>query len=99
MTRRVTLIQGGGSGFDQVPAVLAVLRAAGVSIDWDEHLAGWASLEKGGLAVPEALLRSVRENKLALKTKLLPPPGEPGARKKEAGNFNVQFRRELGLFA
>jgi isocitrate dehydrogenase (NAD+) len=79
--------------------VLAVLRAAGVTIDWDEHLAGWASLEKGGEALPEALLRSVRENKRALKTKLLPPPGEPGVRKKEPANFNVRFRRELGLFA
>ncbi len=99
MPLRVTLIQGGGGGFDQVPAVKAVLHAAGVDLDWDEHLAGWASMEKGGEALPEALLRSVRENRLALKTKLLPPPGEPGLRKKETGNFNVQFRRELGLFA
>jgi isocitrate dehydrogenase (NAD+) len=99
MGLRVTLIQGGGSGSDQVPAVRAVVRAAGVDVDWDEHLAGWASLEKGGEALPAALLRSVRETGLALKTKLLPPPGEPGPRRKEGENFNVRFRRELGLFA
>jgi isocitrate dehydrogenase (NAD+) len=90
---RVTLIQGGGAGLDQVPAVRRILEAAGVHLDWDEHLAGLASLERGGPALPEAMLRSVRETGLALKTKLLSPPGPP------AGNFNVLFRRELGLFA
>ncbi len=99
MALKVTLIQGGGSGFDQVPAVKDVLAAAGVAVDWDEHLAGWASMEKGGEALPAALLASVRANKLALKTKLLPPPGGPGPRKQEAANLNVRFRRELGLFA
>src|SRR5205823_3606013 len=54
---------------------------------------GQASLERGGAALPEAMLRAVRDNGLALKSKLLSPPGPP------AGNFNVRFRRELGLFA
>src|SRR5437660_5086943 len=93
MNLRVTLIQGGGAGFDQVPAVQRILKAAGVDIDWDEHLAGLPSLERGGVALPESMIRSVRSTGLALKTKLLSPPGPP------AGNCNVQFRRELGLFA
>jgi isocitrate dehydrogenase (NAD+) len=103
MALRVTLIQGGGSGLDQVPAVQAVLRAAGVDVDWDEHLAGWAALERGGPALPPDLIDSVRRNKLALKTKLLPPPGKTGPEArvlhKEAINFNVQLRKALGLFA
>ncbi len=99
MALRVTLVQGGGAGFDQVPAVRAILEAAGCRIDWDEHLAGWASMERGGLPLPEALLRSIRDRGLALKTKLLPPPGVAGAPHKETVNFNVQLRRELGLFA
>lgn len=93
MATRVTLIQGGGIGYDQAPAVQTILKAAGVSIEWDEHLAGQASLEKGGKPLPDAMLRSVRETGLALKTKLLSPPGPP------KGNFNVQFRQALGLFA
>jgi isocitrate dehydrogenase (NAD+) len=93
MTLRVTLIQGGGAGLDQVPAVRRIQEAAGVRIEWDEHLAGQASLELGGPALPPAMLASVRQNGLALKTKLLSPPGPP------ARNFNVLFRRELGLFA
>ena len=100
MTLKVTLVQGGGIGLDQVPAVKRVLSAAGVQIEWDEYLAGWASLERGGSALPAEMLQSVRATGLALKTKLLPPPGAaPGPIQKEAGNFNVQFRRELGLFA
>jgi isocitrate dehydrogenase (NAD+) len=41
----------------------------------------------------------VRENSLALKTKLLPPPGDSSPTRKQASNFNVLLRRELGLFA
>ena len=99
MALRVTLAQGGGSGLDQVPAVRSVLQAAGADIEWDEHLAGWAALEQGGAAIPETLLRSVRETGLVLKTKLLPPPGPTAGPRPEKVNFNVQFRRELGLFA
>jgi isocitrate dehydrogenase (NAD+) len=93
MSVRVTLVQGGGAGFDQVPAVKHVLEAAGVRIDWDEHLAGLASLKRGGDPLPLAMLDSVRANGVALKTMLQSPPGPP------RGNWNVQFRHELGLFA
>jgi isocitrate dehydrogenase (NAD+) len=93
MAPRVTLVQGGGLGFDQVPAVKRVLGAAGVRIDWDEHVAGLASLERGGEPLPRALLDSVRASGVALKTMLLSPPGPARA------NWNVQFRHDLGLFA
>jgi isocitrate dehydrogenase (NAD+) len=93
MTLRVTLVQGGGPGVDQALAVKRVLEAAGVRIDWDEHLAGQAAVERGGVPLPEAVLQSVRANGLALKTMLLSPPDAP------QGNINVAFRRELGLYA
>jgi len=96
MTLNVTLIQGGGMGLDQVPAVQRIVAAAGVAIAWDEHLAGAAALEAGQPALPPALLDSVRRTGLALKTKLLPPTTKPGGR---PVNFNVKLRQELGLFA
>ena len=102
MSLRVTLIQGGGVGYDQVPAVKRVLEAAGVDISWDEHLAGLPALEQGGVALPAEMLRAVRETGLALKTKLLMPPGTPalqGGRLARVRNFNIQFRHALGLFA
>ncbi len=93
MSFKVTLIQGGGTGYDQVPAVKAILEQAGVAVEWDEHLAGQAAVERGQPALSEALLQSVRANGVALKTMLLSPPGGP------QGNYNVRLRRELGLFA
>src|SRR5438128_4300092 len=89
---RVTLIRGGGIGVDQVAAVKEILSAAGATIEWQEYLGGIAALEGGEPALPDAMLRSVRETGLALKTKLLSPRGH------SSGNFNVQFRKELGLF-
>ncbi len=93
MSLRVTLAQGGGIGFDQVPAVKRILAEAGVDIDWDDHLAGLAAVEQGLPALSEAMLQSVRRTGLALKTKILLPPRGPH------GNYNVEFRKALGLFA
>jgi isocitrate dehydrogenase (NAD+) len=93
MPLKVTLVQGGGGGFDQAPAVKRILEAAGADIVWDEHLAGHAAVERGQPALSEAMLRSVRETGLALKTKLLVPADA------QRINYNVQFRRALGLYA
>lgn len=93
MSLRVTLIQGGGIGYDLVPAVQHILAKAGVSISWDEHLAGGEAVGRGQEALPEAMLRSIRQNGMALKTKLLPTPEAPHT------NYNVQLRRQLGMFA
>lgn len=93
MSLRVTLIHGGGRAGQQAAAVRDIVQAAGVHVRWDEFLAGAASAEGGGAPLPAEMLESVRSNGVALKTKLGPPPERDG------GNYNVQFRRELGLFA
>jgi isocitrate dehydrogenase (NAD+) len=92
MALRVTLVQGGGVGLDQVPAVKRILEAAGVRIDWEEHLAGQAAVALGQPALSDKMLESVRQNGLALKTKLLVSPHANV-------NYNVAFRRALNLFA
>src|SRR5471032_1368419 len=93
MSLRVTLIQGGEIGHDLVPAVKRVLEAAGVAIDWDEHVAGYEAIKQGLDPLPAPMLESVRRNGLALKTKLMPDPAKPLV------NYNVQLRRTLQLFA
>ncbi len=93
MSLRVTLIQGGEIGHDVVPAVKRVIAAAGVAIDWDEHVAGHEAIRQGLDPLPAPMLESVRRNGLALKTKLLSSPDKPNV------NYNVQLRRSLGLFA
>jgi isocitrate dehydrogenase (NAD+) len=90
---KVTLIQGGGIGYDQVPAVQRILAAAGAALEWEEHLAGLAAVQQGLPPLSDELLGSVRRTGLALKTKLLFPHHGP------QGNYNVQLRRALGLFA
>ncbi|MGF1579153.1 MAG: isocitrate/isopropylmalate family dehydrogenase [Gemmataceae bacterium] len=90
---KVTLVQGGGAGFDQVPAVRKILDAAGAKVEWDEHLAGLAAVQNGLPPIPDSLLESLKNTKLGLKTKLLAWETNPAA------NYNILFRRELGLFA
>src|SRR5580765_5935988 len=93
MPLRVTLIQGGEIGHDLVPAVKRVLAAAGVAVTWDEHVAGYEAVKQGLDPLPRPMLESVKDNKLALKTKLMSDPSRPLV------NFNVQLRRNLQLFA
>jgi isocitrate dehydrogenase (NAD+) len=93
MTLRITLVQGGGAGVDQAPAVQRIVKEAGVEVEWDTHLAGPAAVERGGPPLPADVVESVRRSGLALKTKLLTPPGPVH------GNANLRFRQELGLFA
>ncbi len=93
MPLRVTLIQGGEIGHDLIPAVKKVLQAAGVSIEWDEHVAGYEAIKQGLDPLPAPMLESVRKNGLALKTKLMPAPDKPNL------NYNVQLRRTLQLYA
>ena len=94
MPARVTLIQGGGAGLDQVPAVQRILAAAGADIEWHEHPAGLFAVERGLPPIPDVLVQSIQQNKLALKTKLLLPPACG-----KDGNYNLLFRKALNLFA
>lgn len=91
--RKAVFIQGGGVGYDQEQALRRVFSAAGVEIDWLSFPAGWAAQSQGLPVLPDELLKAVRETGIALKTKLLTPPG--GA----PTNYNVQFRKALGLYA
>src|SRR5438128_482668 len=93
MSLRVTLLQGGGIGYDMVPAVKHVLDEAGVRITWDEFLAGGEAANHGHDPLDAAMRQSIQRNGLALKTKLLPTPQAPHT------NYTVLLRRQLGMFA
>ncbi len=100
--RKVVFIQGGGVGLDQEAAVRRVLDAAGVPVAFEVHAAGRAALERGTEAIPADALEAVKACGVALKTKLLQPKGVgvPTAHTpKVPSNYNVEFRRRLGLFA
>ncbi len=98
----IVFIQGGGVGLDQAESVRRLLDAAGVAVEFETHLAGRAALEQGRDAIPAEALAAVRRAGVALKTKLLQPKGAgtPTAHGPQVpANFNVEFRRQLGMFA
>lgn len=93
MIHQLTLIPGDGIGPEVTAAVVRILEASGVSIEWDEQAAGVTAIEKTGKALPPALLDSIRRNKVALKGPVATPVGEGFT------SVNVGLRKTLDLFA
>ncbi|MBS1816624.1 MAG: isocitrate dehydrogenase (NAD(+)) [Acidobacteria bacterium] len=93
MTHTITLIPGDGIGPEVTEAVVRILAASGVSIDWDRHDAGVLAVEKGRVPLPIELLDSIRRNKVALKGPVTTPIGTGFT------SVNVGLRKALDLFA
>jgi isocitrate dehydrogenase (NAD+) len=93
MSRTITLIPGDGIGPEVTKATQQVLQAAGVSIDWEHHVAGSEALKRTGHALPAEVIDSVRRNKVALKGPVTTPIGEGFT------SVNVALRKELDLYA
>jgi isocitrate dehydrogenase (NAD+) len=93
MTYRVTLIPGDGIGPEVVSAAVRVLGATGLSFEWETMDAGLVALGKEGKPLPDAVLESVRRNRVALKG----PTGTPigGGHR----SVNVELRKVLDLYA
>ena len=91
--RRITLINGDGIGPEISDAVVKIIEASGVKIDWDIQTAGADVIEKEGTPLPERVLNSIKENKVALKAPVTTPIGK-GFR-----SVNVQLRKTLDLYA
>jgi isocitrate dehydrogenase (NAD+) len=93
MTHKITLIPGDGIGPEVTEAVLRVLAATDVSIEWERHHAGIVSFERTGQALPPALLESIRRNRVALKGPVTTPIAEGFT------SVNVGLRKALDLYA
>ena len=93
MAHTITLIPGDGIGPEVTAAVVRVLDATGVKIDWERHDAGVAAVEKYKDTLPSQLLESIRRNRVALKGPVTTPIG--------AGftSVNVGLRKALDLYA
>jgi len=92
-THTATLIPGDGIGPEVTSAVLRILSAAGVSIEWDRHDAGVTAFERSGHALPPALIESIRQHKVALKGPVTTPIAEGFT------SVNVGLRKALDLYA
>ncbi len=93
MKHTITLIPGDGVGPEVVEAARRCLEATGVEFQWDVVNAGASALEKEGSLLPERLLESIRQNKVALKGPTTTPVGT-GFR-----SVNVALRKMLNLYA
>ena len=93
MTHRITLIPGDGIGPEVSAAVLRIIEATGVKIEWERFIVGGHAQDLSGSSLPDEVLESVRRNGVALKGPVATPIG---------GGFesvNVRLRRTLDLYA
>ncbi len=93
MPHTITLIPGDGIGPEVTEAVVRILEASGVRIDWEQHLAGVLAFERTGQTLPVDLIDSVRRNKVALKGPVTTPIGTGFT------SVNVGLRQALDLYA
>lgn len=92
MRHRATLIEGDGIGPEVTGATCRILEAAGARLEWERVVAGEAAFRTEGDALPEAVLTSLRANRVGLKGPLGTPKGS-GYR-----SANVRLRQALQLY-
>jgi isocitrate dehydrogenase (NAD+) len=93
MAHRITLVPGDGIGPEITEAVLRILAAAGVEIEWDRHDAGLLAFRRHGTSLPKDLLDSVVRNRVGLKGPVTTPIAEGFT------SVNVGLRKALDLYA
>jgi isocitrate dehydrogenase (NAD+) len=93
MKHEITLIPGDGIGPEVTKPTLAIIKAAGVKIDWETHLAGAEALKKYGSTIPKSLMDSFEKNRVALKGPVTTPVGEGFT------SVNVALRQTFNLYA
>ena len=89
--RTITLINGDGIGPEISDAVVKIINATGLKINWDIQTAGSDVIETEGTPLPDRVLKSIKKNKVALKAPVTTPIGK-GFR-----SVNVQLRKSLDL--
>ena len=91
--RTITLIPGDGTGPELISAMRRVVDASGAKLQWEVVEAGESAMEKHGTPLPQAVLDSIRRNKVCLKGPMSTPLGT-GYR-----SVNVELRKRFDLFA
>jgi isocitrate dehydrogenase (NAD+) len=93
VAHRITLIPGDGIGPEVTDAVLQIVEASGVQIEWERHDAGITAVARSGQPLPPSLIESIHKNKVALKGPVTTPIGEGFT------SVNVGLRKALDLYA
>jgi isocitrate dehydrogenase (NAD+) len=90
---KITLIPGDGIGPEVTKPTLAIIKAAGVRVEWEIYLAGAEALRKHGTTIPKQLIDSFEKNRVALKGPVTTPVGEGFP------SVNVELRQSFNLYA
>jgi isocitrate dehydrogenase (NAD+) len=93
MAHKITLIPGDGIGSEITGAVVRIIEASGVEIEWESFIAGAEALSRYGDPLPEPVLESIRKTRVALKGPLTTPVGAGFS------SVNVRLRKTLDLYA
>ncbi len=93
MSRKITLIPGDGIGPEICEAMTRCVEAAGCRVEWERQDAGSDVIDRFGTPLPDAVIESIRRNKVAIKGPIVTPVGT-GFR-----SVNVALRKELDLYA
>ena len=93
MAHTITLIPGDGIGPEITGAVVRIIEAAGVDVQWEGFVAGAEALSRYGDPLPEPVLESIKRNRVALKGPLTTPVGTGFT------SVNVRLRKTLDLYA
>ena len=93
MTHRITLIPGDGIGPEVSAAVVRIVVAAGVEIEWERFVVGGRAQDLSGSTLPDEVIESIRRNGVALKGPVATPIGTGFE------SVNVRLRKVLDLYA
>jgi len=93
MSHSITLIPGDGIGPEVTQAVVRILKASGVDIEWDRHDAGVIAFKRVGQSLPVTLIDSIKRTKVALKGPVATPIAEGFT------SVNVALRKALDLYS
>jgi len=93
MAHRVTLIPGDGIGPEVSAAVVRIIEAAHVQIEWETFAVGGNAQNLSGSPLPDDVIESVRRNGVALKGPVATPIGSGFE------SVNVRLRKVLDLYA
>lgn len=91
--KTITLINGDGIGPEISDAVVRIIDASGLKINWDIQTAGADVISEEGTPLPPRVLESIKINKVALKAPVTTPVGSGFT------SVNVQLRKALDLYA
>jgi len=93
MKHNITLIPGDDIGPEVTAAMLKVIEAAGLEVEWETINAGADAFEKHGKYLPDELMESIQRTRVAIKGPIATPIGKGFA------SINVALRKALTLYA